>query len=61
LIEGSRIEGAESVWRELNQRRQDPRRGNVIPFVRNTWSLEVLEERSGMLGEDPLEMLAHAL
>jgi len=61
LVDGSRIEGAESVWRTLNQRRQQPRHGNVIPFVRKTWSLELLEERSGILGEDPLEMLAHAL
>jgi len=52
LVEGSRIAGAESVWRALNQRQQKPRHGNVIPFVRKTWSLELLEERSGTLTED---------
>ncbi|MGO9118881.1 MAG: hypothetical protein ACLQPD_14890, partial [Desulfomonilaceae bacterium] len=52
LVEGSRIAGAESVWRALNQRQQKPRHGKVIPFVRKTWSLELLEERSGTLTED---------
>ena len=61
LVEGSRIEGAESVWQKLNRRRQEPSHGNVIPFVRRSWPLEVLEERSAMLSEDSLDMLAHAL
>lgn len=61
LVEGSRIEGAESVWRTLNRRRQEPSHRNVIPFVRRSWPLEVLEERSAMLSEDSLDMLEHAL
>ena len=52
LVEGSRIEGAESVWRALNQRQEKPRHGNVILFVPKTRSLELLEERSDMLRED---------
>jgi hypothetical protein len=52
LVEGNRIEGAESVRRALNQRRHKPRCGNVIPFVGNTRSLELLEERSDMLWDD---------
>jgi len=52
LVEGSRIEGAESVWRTLNRPRQEPRKENVIPFLWKNWSLELLEERSFMLSED---------
>jgi len=61
LVEGSQIEGAESVWRTLNQRHQGSRYGNVIPFVRKSWPLELLEERSAMFREDSLDVLAHAL
>jgi SNF2 family DNA or RNA helicase len=49
LVEGTHIQGAESVWRALNQPMQTPRQGKVIPFLRKNWPLELLEERSGML------------
>ena len=49
LVEGTHIHGAESVWRALNQPRQTSRQQNVIPFLRGSWSLELLEERSGIL------------
>ena len=49
LVQGTHIQGAESVWRALNQPRQMPKQANVIPFLRKKWSLELLEERSGML------------
>jgi len=52
LVEESQIEGAESVWRTLNRRQQEPRHCNVIPFVRRNWPLELLEERSGMFRGD---------
>jgi len=52
LVEGTHIQGAESVWRSLNQPSQTPRQTNVIPFLRKNWSLELLEERSGTLPED---------
>ena len=52
LVEGTHIQGAESVWRSLNQHRQTPKQTNVIPFLRKKWSLELLEERSSMLRED---------
>jgi len=61
LVEGRAIQGAESVWRTLNQRGQKPRNGNVMPFARKTWPLELLEERSGQFREDSLDMMAHAL
>jgi len=52
LVERMDIQGAESVWRTLNQRqeRTTPRtsnHGNVIPVVGRDWSLELLEERAG--------------
>ena len=49
LVEGTHIQGAESVWRRLNQPQADTQTENVIPFLRRNWSLELLEERSGML------------
>lgn len=52
LVEGTHIQGAESVWRSLNQARPLLRQANVIPFLRKHWTLELLEERSGMLWED---------
>jgi hypothetical protein len=52
LAQGTHIQGAESVWRDLNQRRHEPRYGNVFSFVRKTRSWELLEERSGMLFDD---------
>ena len=58
LVEGTYIQGAESVWRALNQPRQTPRATNVIPFLRRSWSLELLEERSGILW-DHLDIPAH--
>jgi hypothetical protein len=51
LVEGTHIHGAESVWRKLNCSKQTPTSGNVIPLRRN-WSLELMEERSGMLWDD---------
>lgn len=51
LVEGTHIQGAESVWRKLNCPKQTPTPGNVIPLRRN-WSLELMEERSGMLWDD---------
>jgi hypothetical protein len=58
LVEGTHIQGAESVWRALNQPQHTPRQGEVIPFLRNFWSLELLEERSGMLWDDTLGIQA---
>ncbi len=52
LVEGTHIQGAESVWRSLNQPPQTPKQTNVIPFLRKNWSLELLEERTGILWED---------
>ena len=49
LVEGTHIQGAESVWRALNQPRHTPRETKVVPFLRRTWPLELLEERSGMI------------
>ncbi len=56
LVEGMDLKGAESVWRALNQkqRRSKPRtshHGDVIPFVRRRWSLELLEERAGLMDD----------
>lgn len=58
LVEGTHIQGAESVWRSLNQPRQTPKQTNVIPFLRKNWSLELLEERTGMLWDDSLDIQA---
>jgi hypothetical protein len=51
LIEGARIDGAESVWRSMNEKRVDgagsPRQVEmVVPVRHRSLSLEVLEERS---------------
>src|SRR5208283_2867923 len=51
LIEGAQIDGAESVWRSMNEKRVDPvslppHTETVIPAWRRNRSLEVLEERS---------------
>jgi hypothetical protein len=59
LVDGNRIEGAESVWRALNRRPQEPRHENVIPFLRKNCSLELLEERSAILGHDYQDFQAH--
>jgi len=58
LIEGAQIDGAESVWRSMNQRRGDhvslPRQAENVVYVQHrSPSLEVLEERSwSFLGEE---------
>jgi len=52
LVEGNHIEGAESVWRALNQPRQETKEVSVIPFLRQNWSLERLEERSAIYCDD---------
>jgi hypothetical protein len=58
LVDGSRIEGAESVWRSMNAKLVEttsfPRQAERVLHVRHrTPSLEVLEERSwSILGED---------
>ena len=58
LVEGSRIEGAESVWRSMNQKRvataSFPRQAENVVHVRQwTRSLELLEERSwSFIGEE---------
>jgi hypothetical protein len=51
LIEGARIDGAESVWRSMNAKRGDnasSQRGfeMLVPVRHRSLSLEVLEERS---------------
>jgi hypothetical protein len=56
LVEGMDVQGAESVWRVLNQQQRKSkagtcRHGNVIPFIRKRWSLEMLEERAGMIDD----------
>jgi hypothetical protein len=51
LVEGTHIQGAESVWRKLNCPKQTPTPGNVTP-LRPNCSLELMEERSGMLWDD---------
>jgi hypothetical protein len=52
LVEGSHIRGAESVWRTLNQSHQTLRHRTVISILRRSRSLELLEERSGVLCDD---------
>ena len=58
LIEGAQIDGAESVWRSMNEKRVDPvsfppQAENVVPVWHRSRSLEVLEERSwSFLGEE---------
>jgi SNF2 family DNA or RNA helicase len=59
LVEGTHIQGAESVWRALNQPHETQQQGNVIPFLRRTWSLELLEERSSLYWDDSLSIRAH--
>jgi hypothetical protein len=51
LIEGAQIDGAESVWRSMNEKRPGlvsfpPQTENVAPPCHMSRSLEVLEERS---------------
>jgi len=53
LVEGSRIEGAESVWRSLNMKRKVSKvvlqsSARVPPFVTTRRSWEMLEERAGI-------------
>jgi SNF2 family DNA or RNA helicase len=60
LVEGTHIQGAESVWRALNQPRQTSKQTNLIPFLGKNWSLELLEERTGMLWEDLIGVSALA-
>ncbi|MGB6068290.1 MAG: helicase-related protein [Desulfomonilaceae bacterium] len=58
LIEGARIDGAESVWRSMNAKRLDvvslsTDHDNAVNVPHRSRSLEVLEERSwSFLGED---------
>ena len=59
LVEGTHIQGAESVWRALNRPRETPTPGKVIPFLRRNWSLELLEERSCIVWEDSTGMQAY--
>jgi hypothetical protein len=59
LVEGTHIQGAESVWRGLNQPHETHQQGKVIPFLRKNRPLELLEERSGMLWDDPLSIQVH--
>ena len=56
LVEGTNIEGAESVWRALNQPHETQQQENVIPFLHRNRPLELLEERSGMLWDDSLSI-----
>jgi len=53
LVEGSQIEGAESVWRSLNMKRGVSRTAEqsakiALPFVATRRSWEMLEERAGI-------------
>ena len=53
LVEGNRIEGAESVWRSLNIKRGLSKTVNqssasVFPFSSERQSLKMLEERAGI-------------
>ncbi len=49
LVEGTHIQGAESVWRSLNQQHRTSGSGKVLSLRLRARSLERLEERSGML------------
>ena len=58
LIEGARIDGAENVWRSMNEKRVDPvclppQPDNAVYVPHKSRSLEVLEDPSwSFLGED---------
>ena len=52
LVEGTHIQGAESVWRGLGRQHRTSRRGKVICLPPRARSLERLEERSCMLWND---------
>jgi hypothetical protein len=58
LIEGAQIDGAESVWRSMNQKQVEPtsfppQAENVFYVQHRSPSLEMLEERSwSLLGEE---------
>jgi hypothetical protein len=54
LVEGTHIQGAESVWRVLNQEHGTSSRGKVVHLPLRARSLERLEERSGMIWDDYL-------
>jgi hypothetical protein len=56
LVEGRHIEGAESVWRSLNQLGPTPKPTNVIPFLSKSWTLELMEERCAMRRDDLLSV-----
>ena len=58
LVEGTHIQGAESVWQRLGRQHRTSRRGNVVPFPLRACSLERLEERYGMLSDDYLHVPA---
>ncbi len=58
LVEGTHIQGAESVWQALSKSPQIQRQTNVAPFLRRSWSLELLEERTGMLWDASLSIQA---
>lgn len=59
LVEGTHIQGAESVWRGLNEQRRTSRPGKVVPLPWRARSLERLEERSGMIWDDLVCIPAH--
>jgi len=65
LVEGTKIDGAESVWRSMNSRRAVPksslsRAENVIQLWQGKPSLEVLEERSWCFPWEESGMVASA-
>lgn len=59
LVEGTHIQGAESVWRALNQQHGTSYPGKVLPLPLRARSLERLEERSGVLWDDLVCVPAH--
>jgi len=52
LVQGTHIQGAESVWRGLNEQGRTSRDGKVLPLPWRARSLERLEEHSAMLWDD---------
>jgi hypothetical protein len=65
LVDGSRIEGAESVWRSMNEKRVEtasfPRQTENVVHVRlRSPSLEVLEERSWSFLREDFGLVASA-
>jgi hypothetical protein len=65
LIEGAQIDGAESVWRSINEKRVETasflrKAENVIHVRHRSPSLEVLEERSWSFLEEDFGLVASA-